>query len=637
MASLVPLASFVVILLVFQKSRPASWRKSFLSAALVWGLLFTAITEFLSLFRQLSFSAVLLLWALSVIAAVICLITAGGHVRLPSFRSLPPATSRFEFSLLAGVAVIAALVGVIAWISPPNNWDSMTYHMSRVAHWAQNRSVANYPTVILRQLYQNPAAEFAILQFRILSGGDRLANLIQWFSMIGSIAGVSLLAKELGAGARGQIFAGVIAATIPMGILQASSTQNDYTVSFWLICFAYYAILLKRNGSAVYAMAAGVSLGLAILTKGTAYFYALPFLIWISLSLIKSRLAQGLPPIILVAVTAFVVNVGHYSRNYSSFGSPLGLEQEGNYFKFTNDIFTVPSTVSNVIRNAGLQIGTPSSQANAVLDSGIYKLHRLIGADPNDKRTTWPRTRFRVPRTSSHEDVAGNPLHIVLIAVCVPFLLLRRGSKQDTRYYSVCVLAAFILFSVYLKWQPWNSRLQLPLLVLWSPVIGLFLSEIRYRRLADFAMVILIIGSVPWVVHNASRPLVGEQSIFTTPRDQQYFANHPSLYAPYRRSAQFLSRSRCSDIGLMLGGDDWEYPFWVLLAEEGRRKIRLEHVTVANVSRMEYSKYPFQNLKPCAVIVVSHDQPSELRVGDASYSRESFADPVGVFIRKSEP
>jgi hypothetical protein len=88
------------------------------------------------------------------------------------------------------------------------------------------RSVEHYPTSYVPQLYHPPGAEFAIMHFQIISGGDRFANLIQWLSMVGSAIAVSLIAKQLGANLRGQVFAAVFAATLPMGILQGSSTQT---------------------------------------------------------------------------------------------------------------------------------------------------------------------------------------------------------------------------------------------------------------------------------------------------------------------------------------------------------------------------------------------------------------------------
>src|SRR5438876_2162587 len=153
MLSLVPIALFLVLYLVFQYSRVTScWRGSFLSAALVWGLLLTAITEMLSLFRSIGFWEVLGAWLLSVTLALICLVRAIGSRKTLGMRLSLPRISRFGLLSLAGIALIVIAVGVVGWVSPPNNWDSMTYHMSRVLHWIQNGSVANYPSHILRQL-----------------------------------------------------------------------------------------------------------------------------------------------------------------------------------------------------------------------------------------------------------------------------------------------------------------------------------------------------------------------------------------------------------------------------------------------------------------------------------------------------
>ncbi len=500
----IPLACFIIIFLVIQKSKTGTdWRHSFLSASLLLGLLLTAITEFLSLFIMIGFWEVLGLWLLSIVFALICLVRVNGSFTRPSW---PAGISWFEIWLLTGMTLIIITVGVTGWKSPPNTWDSMTYHMSRVVHWIQNGSVANYPTHILRQLYQSPLAEFAIMQVQILSGGDRFANFIQWFSMIGSALGVSLLAKQFGASLRGQIFAAVISVTIPMGILQGSSTQNDYVISFWLVCFTYFVILLKEKDKPLYALAAGVGLGLSILTKPTAYIFAFPFMAWVSLSLIKSRHARGLLQIILIVIVAFVINLGHYTRSYDLFGSPLGPGQDGDSYKFSNDIFTLSSVTSNVIRNIGLHISTPSDQVNAFLEKGIYNVHRVIGIDPNDPRTTWTDTEFHIIPLSYNEDLAGNPLHLLLIMVSISILVLQQ-QKKDTIYYFVCLAGAFILFSLYPKWQPWHSRLHLPLFILWSSLVGLMLSQLRIQWIANLCIVILLVGALPYVLNNSTRPI----------------------------------------------------------------------------------------------------------------------------------
>src|SRR5262249_44420582 len=145
-----------------------------------------------------------------------------------------------------GVGIVVALVGVVALLSPPNTWDAMEYHMPRVVHWMQNRSVAFYRTHELKQLHMPPFAEFAILQLHSLFGGDRLDSLVQWFSFLGSVVGVTLIAQSMGARYNGQVFAAVICATIPEGILQASGAKNDYVLAFWLVTLVYYLLTFKR-------------------------------------------------------------------------------------------------------------------------------------------------------------------------------------------------------------------------------------------------------------------------------------------------------------------------------------------------------------------------------------------------------
>ncbi len=83
------------------------------------------------------------------------------------------------------------VTGIIALDKVPASYDLMTYRPGRTVHWQQkNQSVAYYPAH-LAPFYQNPWAEFAILHFRLLSGDDSLAQGVQWFSMAGSLIGVS--------------------------------------------------------------------------------------------------------------------------------------------------------------------------------------------------------------------------------------------------------------------------------------------------------------------------------------------------------------------------------------------------------------------------------------------------------------
>ena len=110
--------------------------------------------------------------------------------------------------------------------------------LPRIEHWIQNRSLDFYLTAIDRQLMLPDFAETLILQLRLLSGGDRLDNIVQWLAGAGSVILVGRIALALGASRRGVALARLTAATLPIGILESTSTQNDLVVTFFLMCTA---------------------------------------------------------------------------------------------------------------------------------------------------------------------------------------------------------------------------------------------------------------------------------------------------------------------------------------------------------------------------------------------------------------
>src|SRR5205823_11662328 len=131
---------------------------------------------------------------------------------------------------------------------------------------------------------------------------------------------------------------------------------------------------------------------------------------------------------------------------------------------------------SNVLRNVSQQLGSVK-RLNVLPERAVLSIHRWIGVDPDDPRTTWPGTHFEFPSGSFHEDRAGNPLHVVLIAIGITTVLVRRRAEgavrpASGRAYAAALIAGFILFCLVLKWQPWNSRLHLPLFVLSAPLVG---------------------------------------------------------------------------------------------------------------------------------------------------------------------
>ena len=605
-----------------------------MESAIVWGVLVAGITEFLSSIRFLNFSGIFAFWLwLDLILGFIVV----KKVRLKNFSvnfqnlTIHP----FLTLLLTSVAFITLTVGLIAVVAPSNNVDSLDYHLPRVAHWIQNRSVEHYPTSYTPQLYSAPWSGFAVMHLQILSGGDRFANLVQWFSMVGSLIGVSLIAKQLGGDLRGQVFSVVLCATIPVGILHASNAKDTYVVAFWLVCFVYYVVSTKNekiSGNHILKMSA--SLGLAIFSKGTGYIYGLPFFIWFVLMDVQRDRRQVFKHIFAMAAVIVLINSGHYLRNIELFGAPTSTYP----YKWSPDAYGIPIFISSIVKNASLHMAIPLDFISIdALEKAIHKLHEILGLDINDPRNTFATDFNLQVLIPTFEDTAGNPIHFWLLLLAAVVCLSSRNLRSNKYLvsYLTTILCSFLLFCLLIKWQMWHSRLHLPLFVLISPFIGIVISNKYHKNIANIIMIILIQTSLIYVLLNDFRPLLGEQNIFTTNRIDRYLRPVRNDKNDYINAAKFVTQTECKNIGLSLSA--MEYPWWILL-NEYHQVSRIEHINVKNKSSVKYRSYPYNNFIPCAIISVGSAQSEEIYTAGNIYIRGwssgASGQKIQVFVRR---
>lgn len=576
---------------------PLDWRELVLALAVIGGAWTALSSEALGALHALTRPALALSW--SAFAVV-----AGGVVwrhrsKLASLRPAQRIGTGWTTVWWLITAATAAILLVVALASPPNTNDALQYHMSRVAHWAAQGSLDHYPTPIERQLWMPPLAEVAALNLYVLAAGDRLVNLVQWMSMVGCLIGVSLIAARLGASRQAQALAALFAATLPMGILQASSAQNDYVTALWLVCLAALAARAHRARLGLGDwMLAGLATGLGVLTKGTFYGLALPFLLWLGVSTIRRagwRSALRFASIGLALVA--VLNAGAWWRNLRAYGLPLG--PVGAIAAHGNQVWGWQSTVSNAVRGLTLHLATPYGDVNGPMGDVVATLHRWIDLDLNDPRTTMGEYRVR---RSVHEDYAGNPFHALLVPAGLLILAwpaVRRDEPTEPRSelrpfawtYAIVVLASALAFFGLYKWQPTGSRLQLPLFVSWSPVAGLALARLRALRFPARAAAVappaialfLTAASLRYLFINPSRPLLPRPedglSLWNASRAELLFVNTPEDLPGYLPLIEAAGRIGCDSFGLKIDSSDPEYPFWALLAPPGSG-VTLEHIEV---------------------------------------------------------
>ncbi len=638
MLILIPTLFFLLCFVTFalQGNHP-QLRRAFLLSSVTTGTLILLITELLSLFKQLTLPFILLLWTLATILAAFSLakIQKKKRIRLPSFLkdTLQKRIHRFQnlsFSykcFLVWTLFILLIVGLTAFIAPPNNWDSMTYHMSRVSHWIQNQSVNIYPTNIPRQINYPPWAEYAICNMQLLLGSDRMANLVQWASMIGSIIAASLLAQIFKANKETQILAALVTATIPMGILQGSSTQNDYVTSFWLIAFIYFFYSFKnehRNNNTLFA---GLSLGLCFLTKGTGYFYAIPFLGFLSIPVFLKKDKNRIKKIGIILLLAFLMNAKYYARNMQFSHSVLPPSESG----MLNQSKSPQFYISNLIQNIATHFGTPFNGWNQMVKKSVYTLNSSIGLDPQTAKAQGLEP-FYFAGLPFHEDHAGNFLHLLFILGSLLIVTVYRGKRKNTSLvlYALILIIISILSNLIIRWNLFQSRYHLPLFVLWSPFIaGMFTFNKQKRTLV--LPIILCFSCLPWLFYNQSRPLLKKQNIFNTKRADQYFANRPYLNEPYTKTTDYIKKNKALKLGLSCGLDDWEYPFWVQL-NINQSPIRLEHVKINPIG----PKSPKQkSFIPEIIIDLNNNTNNKIQFQGVTYIRTRKFYPINIFVKET--
>ncbi|MEM7584320.1 MAG: glycosyltransferase family 39 protein, partial [Acidobacteriota bacterium] len=525
--------------------------------------------------------------------------------RPPAERLVMPRLVPSQVAGLTAVAVIVALIGGIAWIAAPNTWDSMTYHLPRIMHWEQNQTLASYATHEPRQLYMSPWAEIAAAQFQILLGGDRFANLIQWFSMAGSLLATWVLVGQLGGGTPARVLGVLAGVTIPMGLLQAVSTQTDHVVAFYILATLVLLRDAARSDDRTSWWGAAASTGLAALTKATAYVFLAPFLAAFVGYVLWRRRRAAWGPLVAFGVIVLLVNLGHYSRNVRLYGSPLTPVGLGEYHEYANQSHSPATLISNVVRSAAVHLNPPAPRFVEASFEAIEHLHQWLEIDASDPRSTWAGMRFQPTPVRIHEDFSGNFFHGLLVLGVLALAgfsgRLRREHPALIAYAGMICLS-FLLFAGYLKWAPWHARLHLSLFWLWAPALGVVWCW-RSARLSVAIALVLLAQAVPFVGANPLHPLWGTHSIFTTPRGHQLFLERPLLGEFTRGASRRIARSGCRAVGLSLPPDAWEYPLWVLLRQEidgssDAPPLRLESLEPTQASR----RFAAPGFRPCAVI-----------------------------------
>jgi len=485
---------------------------------------------------------------------------AHAHLHMGTHAHRRPMWTHVPLVLLALAVLLGAGYELFLVVTtPPNNWDSMHYHLARVAAWRAQRSLDYFPTHngIENAYPQN--AELLVLWTVVALGRDVAAALPQLLAGLATATAVYAIARRLGHAAVASGFAALLFPTLTIVALESVTTQNDLVEASFVA--AGVALALGR-GRATAALA-GAALGLAAGTKLT-FLYAVPPLAAIGLLALPRRRLAGvaaaaLAGFALVGAYAYVQNLVETGRPQ---GRALEIESMPPHVTLTGTISTVLRTSYRLIDLSGFH---PKTVLTEHVSGAAKRLFDALGVPANPPESTTPGTfRFNwgVTNGPSEDSSAFGPLGFLLLApLSVGYLAAWALRRTDRRRGALALALPLYIVALSLgtRWNFYVTRFLVTPIALTLPLAPTVLRRVSLRTAAA------VLGAAALALALAYDPtkptgLGGTPPVWDRGRVDVETINRGELRGVLEAVAARVPAG--ARLGVDLASYDWEYPLW---------------------------------------------------------------------------
>lgn len=556
--------------------------EEYLQAVCLWTLVLLGLCYFWSLVGQLVYLTLAGSYFL-LDAGMLFLVLYKRKLKLPI---------RWQPSSLFLWLCLLCLFGIVlryALKAIPYNWDSMTYHLARIANWEQNRSVLPYATHIERQIASPVLGAYVNLFVYILGGKhDSLLNLLQCFSYGSNGIILYGIARRLGVSERTAFLAPLLYMGTPIALAEATTTQVDNFATLWLLCFLYFLLPyatgkrkpgLDRESRKVILFAA-LALSFGYLAKPSVCFGAAVFLCWLLIVWIRERvrIRVMLSYVLLAAGIMAVLLFPGVLINLLAFGS---ISHEGVGARQLVGSLRPQYLLVNFFKNFTFNFASERVEATgAYIEKFLYALADLFRINLNDPAISEDGGIFTFPDFPALScDVALNMfVAVAALLSMLWFLFSYRKQRKEIKGFVWFAVLSWLLFCCVLRWERFINRYMIAYLSLLSVIIVLQTEDIRKKGSRFIYYVIcciLVIGSL----FNYGREINYLRELAPYSPERGYFAYHPYNRQEYPVLCDAVKAAGAQKIGLILGADSFEYPIWRMLDD---RDYEIRHIMVKN-------------------------------------------------------
>jgi Dolichyl-phosphate-mannose-protein mannosyltransferase len=488
--------------------------------------------------------------------------------KFPALRDCPPL-----WLLGIGIGAVYLIGAVTILIVPPNNYDSMTYHLARVGYWIQHHSVLTWPTANLRQTSSPMNAELGLLWTIQLWGTDQLAGFVQWLAVPFAMAAIFGIARLMGARITQGIFAGLVWATFPEIIFQSTSAQNDLVTSAFFIIMVYLLALGMRSGDKKILLLSSLAMGLALGAKVTVPFMLPGMAVWLVMLWIqggrkgfRSLLVWGLG-----SLAAFLLfGAFTYAQNILVYHTPVPIDEPEagrESFSYSRKTLLFSNLVIYSYQALDLSclppvLADPLLTAKAQIFPLVFKkLGNPVGQAIQSK--LMPSNVFNAGTPPSEDTAWFGPLAFLLLIPAGIYQAVQGLRRKDSLRLGLVLMAAgfWIMLSMLLFWSPYKGRYFVIAFTVLAPFAAFIYRPSRRLIPVLWIVAVSAVAIAGWTtLTNSSKPLVGPQTIWGKDAIQL----RTIIYSPNEAIIRTVEGQvpPNATLAVKLGTNGWDYAFF---------------------------------------------------------------------------
>ena len=473
---------------------------------------------------------------------------------------------------------------VILWLvnldlvlnTAPHNWDSMTYHLARMACYLQEGSLANYGANYWAQV-THPKNATVWLIFTYLASGrnENLTQLAQFVAYSVAVVSVYGLARRMGCRRYASLFAAAVFALLIENLMQAITTQNDMLLTAFTGCAVYGLLAFRERQQRRYLTLAGLAIGIALGIKSSALL-VMPCIAVVALYALwnpamRLRLpgdAGALAAASLAAVALFTLPAG-YIENWQVYGHPIGPDyvRQLHAFEGAAPGYVIEHGVNNLLR-FGFEFlsldGMPAFgdvyAAQQALRDWPGQLTLALGFDLETTEATRAPFSYAKP-PYAHEDMSywgvfgfGLVLPLVMLALAG----VMRAPPART------MAAGFVLFFLAQAfsgpYDPWRGRYFTIAGIFATPVVAAWIGRPHHALAKVLLTVVVMLGCFSGLSAVLGRKNSMPEEVYRMDRVAQLTRNRRAYTEPVRRFEQIVPAG--ATVAVFFSEDMFEYPLF---------------------------------------------------------------------------